>query len=76
MEVGRRDPFVRSHPERLVEVDGRLNVRRRAGICGCLQPDAGTWPCAVYSDRPKTCREFAAGGANCIDARVRLGLTP
>ncbi|MEC8194267.1 MAG: YkgJ family cysteine cluster protein [Myxococcota bacterium] len=76
VEVGRRDPFVRAHPERVVEVEGRLNVRRAGAICGCLEPDAGTWPCAVYGDRPKTCRDFAAGGANCVDARVRLGLTP
>ena len=76
VEVGRRDSFVRSHPERVVEVDGRLNVERAGRICGCLEPENGTWPCAVYSDRPKTCRDFESGGANCVDARVRLGITP
>jgi len=29
----------------------------------------------VYADRPKTCRDFEAGGVNCVDARVRMGIT-
>ena len=76
VEVGPRDPFVRRHPERVVAVDGRLNVVRRGGICGCLDPSSGGWPCSVYGDRPKTCRDFEVTSANCVDARVRLGITP
>jgi hypothetical protein len=30
----------------------------------------------VYADRPKTCRDFEQGSANCVDARVRLKITP
>lgn len=75
VEVGPRDPFVRAHPDRVVECDGRLNVRRSGVICGCLVPANGGWPCAVYADRPKTCRDFEAGGVNCVDARVRMGIT-
>ena len=76
VEVGRRDPFVKAHPDKIVEVDGRLNVRRNGIVCGCLRPTAGTWPCGVYEDRPRTCRDFEAGSANCVDARVRLAITP
>ena len=76
VEVGPRDPFVRQHPDRLVRVEGRWNVCRSGGICGCLEPVRGTWPCAVYADRPKTCRDFEQGSANCVDARVRLKITP
>ena len=76
VEVGPRDPFVRAHPDRIERVDGRLNVRRRDGVCGCLDPTSEQWPCVVYADRPKTCRDFEAAGPNCVDARVRLGITP
>ena len=76
MEVGPRDPFVRAHPGRVVSVDGRLNVAREGGICGCLAPAQGAWPCVVYADRPRTCRDFEQASANCVDARVRLGITP
>jgi hypothetical protein len=74
--VGPRDAFVKRHPDRVVRVDGRLNVCRRDGICGCLAPQDGEWPCVVYADRPKTCRDFEMGSANCVDARQRMGLTP
>ena len=76
VEVGPRDAFVRSHPEYITTVDGRLNVARRDGICACLAPAGGEWPCTVYKDRPRTCRDFTRGSANCVDARVRLSITP
>ncbi len=76
VEVGPRDPFVRIHPGRLEKVEGRLNIQRSNGVCGCLNTADGSWACAVYADRPRTCREFVQGGPNCVDARVRLGLTP
>ncbi len=71
-----RDPFVRKQKDKLVRVDGRLNIIRRDGICGCLAPEDGLWACSVYEDRPKTCRDFELAGAHCVDARVRLGITP
>lgn len=73
VEVGRRDPFVRLHPELLDVVDGRLNVRRAGPRCGCLGAD---YRCSVYADRPKTCRDFERAGVNCVEARRRVGLTP
>jgi len=76
VEVSPRDPFVSKQKDKLVRVDGRLNIIRREGICGCLDPKDGCWTCSVYEDRPKTCRDFEAAGAHCVDARVRLGITP
>ena len=76
VEVGARDPFVRLHPEWLKRVDGRWNIERDGGVCACLAPKDGTWGCTVYADRPRTCRDFEMGGTNCVDARVRLGITP
>jgi len=76
VEVGPRDPFVKQHPELIVVVDGRLNIRRTGDVCACLAPRDGTWPCVVYADRPKTCRSFEKGSDNCLIARQRLGITP
>jgi hypothetical protein len=41
-------------------------------------PDAITSPsyaCTIYEHRPRPCREFAAGGRHCLDARRRVGLS-
>ena len=72
VEVGRRDPFVRLHPELLVERDGRLQMPRVGDRCPCLQADLR---CVHYAERPRTCRDFERGGANCVEARRRVGLT-
>lgn len=50
VEVGPRDAFVRRHPDRVVRIDGRWNVCRKDGICACLAPAEGTWPCVVYAE--------------------------
>ena len=75
VEVGPRDEFTRKHPDKVIPVNGRLNIIRQDGICGCLSPNNGCWPCSVYDERPKTCRDFEPAGANCVDARVRMGIT-
>jgi hypothetical protein len=33
------------------------------------------YTCAIYENRPRPCREFAAGGRHCLDARRRVGLS-
>jgi hypothetical protein len=35
-----------------------------------------SYTCAIYENRPRPCREFAAGGRHCLDARRRVGLSP
>ena len=32
--------------------------------------------CGVYATRPSVCRRFAAGSAECQEARARIGLEP
>ena len=76
VEVSRRDPFRKQYPELLKTIDGRLNIRRKGSYCINLNEHQGCFTCAVYSDRPKTCRDFERGGVNCLDARRRLGLAP
>lgn len=85
VEVARRDPFVRKHPELVVDRGTFLEVRREGERCAALagglvelrgrsrrqQPMA----CVVYDDRPATCRDFTLGSAHCLTARRRVGLS-
>jgi len=32
--------------------------------------------CGIYATRPEMCRQFPAGGSQCQEARVRVGLPP
>jgi hypothetical protein len=38
-------------------------------------PGGEPFTCAIYEDRPQTCRDFTLGSANCLDARRRVGLS-
>ncbi len=76
VEVSQRDPVRRSHPELLVRVDGRWQIRREGPRCAGLVGEPGTFTCRIYEERPRTCRDFERGSANCVDARTRIGLTP
>jgi hypothetical protein len=76
VEVSRRDAFVRTHPDRIVRADGRLQIARAGDRCACLAGSAGAYTCVVYADRPRTCREFEQAGRNCVEARRRVRLTP
>jgi hypothetical protein len=77
-----REPFVKRHPALVVwreALDGRRQpeLPRPAGRCPPLAGDGAREPfrCSVYDERPKTCRDFARGGANCLEARRRVGLS-
>ena len=39
--------------------------------CCFLDPDSR---CTIYATRPEVCRQFAAGSAQCQEARARQGL--
>jgi Fe-S-cluster containining protein len=44
---------------------------------GIFEP-AGAWQpyaCTIYDDRPRPCRELERGGAHCLTARRRIGLS-
>jgi len=75
--VTRREPAVVRHPD-LIDAKGRLLYIRRdtkQRRCAALDgPAVGPYGCSIYSDRPATCRDFAAGSSSCVEARRRVGL--
>ncbi len=77
VEVAAADPFVAKHGSSLERVDGHLQLPRVDGRCPPLRGDGRDVPyaCAVYEDRPISCREFARGGSSCLIARRRVGLS-
>jgi hypothetical protein len=79
IEVAARDPFQKKHKHLLVMRDhGRADLVRPGGRCPPLQGDgseAAPFGCSLYEERPKGCRDFALGGASCLMARRRVGLS-
>jgi hypothetical protein len=77
VEVGRREAAVKRHPDFIAEVGGRLTLRREGTRCAALAAHLGgfDYTCAIYADRPRTCREFEVGGVHCLEARRRVGLS-
>lgn len=81
VEVGRRDPVVAKHPDYIVHLDGRLELRRAGDRCAALGGGEGVgttttrYACAIYDDRPRTCRDFTLGSEHCLTARRRVGLS-
>jgi Fe-S-cluster containining protein len=81
-----RDPVVWKEPELVVRQGHRFEIRREGTRCAGLLveskiglqigsgPAALGYSCAIYDNRPKPCRDFAAGGRHCVEARRRVGL--
>ena len=64
--------FEEKHPGCTEEVDGKFYLRTK-GTDGKFSPcmflninEDGTFPCSIYEDRPRKCREFRRGGNNCM----------
>lgn len=78
VEISRREPLIKRHPNLVVTDGTRQKLRRESDRCAALagggSPSAA-FACAIYTERPKTCREFTRGSANCLDARRRVGLS-
>jgi len=77
-----RDPVVWKEPDLIVRQGHRFEIRREGARCAALVVDSqiGSSPgpgysCSIYDSRPKPCRDFAAGGRHCVDARRRVGLS-
>jgi len=86
VEVGRRERFIKRHPELVVDRGSYVEIRRAGDRCAALvggdpEPRAdgttGTtgYACVVYADRPRTCRDFTLGSEHCLTARRRVGLS-
>jgi Putative zinc- or iron-chelating domain len=77
-----RDPVVWKEPDLIVRQGHRFEIRREGTRCAALQVDSkiGSGPatpgysCSIYDNRPRPCRDFAAGGRHCVEARRRVGL--
>ncbi len=81
VEVSPRDPVVKKRPELIVKRETYLEVLRSGDRCAALHGgaiEAGTttrYHCAIYDDRPRTCRDFTLGSEHCLTARRRVGLS-
>jgi hypothetical protein len=76
VDVQAGERLVKKHPELVTERHGRRSLRREGGHCVALASDGpGCYRCTVYALRPRNCREFAAGGSHCLEARRRTGLS-
>jgi len=81
VEVSRRDPVVKARPDYIVDRGTYLEIRRAGDRCSALCGGDFTaetqtrFHCAIYDDRPKTCRDFTLGGVHCLTARRRVGLS-
>ena len=73
-----REPLRRSHPELIERDGGVLRLRRSPDGARCAAlggAEEGPYACAVYEERPRTCRDFTRGSAHCLSARRRVGLS-
>lgn len=60
-------------PSELIEADrwgGHVMARLDDGWCAAL--DRGTMLCGIYERRPTICREYQAGGSDCLAERLAL----
>ena len=79
--IARRDPAVKAQPEYIV--DRHVPRDRTQLATGARRSRSARLPivdrrrrfhCAIYDDRPRTCREFTLGGEHCLTARRRVDL--
>ncbi len=78
VEISSRDPVNKRHSELVVIQDSRRKLLRNGKRCAALlggDAPNEAFACAIYADRPRTCREFTRGSENCLDARRRVGLS-
>jgi Fe-S-cluster containining protein len=65
---------LKKRPGFVLAVAERFEIRREGDRCAALEGD-GRYQCAIYEDRPKTCRDFTLGSEHCLTARRRVGLS-
>lgn len=81
VEVTPRDPVVKAQPAFVIDRGHYLELRRSGDRCAALEGGivehgkTTRFHCVIYDDRPKTCRDFTLGGAHCLTARRRVGLS-
>lgn len=78
--VDHGEPIIDRHPELLTPSGQELlgspfHIDRPGGYCRALTSQNAPFLCRIYEDRPTSCRDFATGSANCLEARRRTGLS-
>jgi hypothetical protein len=78
--VSVRDPVVWKEPALIERHGHRFEIRREGPRCAALAvagdaPGQPRYACTIYDNRPRPCREFAANGRHCLEARRRVGLS-
>jgi hypothetical protein len=78
VELKAREPLLKRHPELIQQDSFGTFIPRPGGRCLALEGGSASAPfrCRVYPERPRSCAEFAIGGASCLLARRRVGLSP
>jgi hypothetical protein len=78
VELTARDAVVKRHPELVIVCATHRKMQRNGDRCAALAGGEGAldpYTCTIYEDRPRACRDFTLGSANCLDARRRVGLS-
>ncbi|BBL72693.1 YkgJ family cysteine cluster protein [Methylogaea oryzae] len=78
VEVGPREAVLKRRPDWVLKDGERHKLRREGERCAALaggRAATESYRCEIYPDRPRTCRDFTLGSANCLDARRRVGLS-
>lgn len=78
VEIGDREVVLKRHPELVITTDTHHKMKRNGDRCAALLGGSEvdqTYTCSIYADRPRSCRDFTLGSANCLDARRRVGLS-
>jgi Fe-S-cluster containining protein len=52
---------------------GWVMLRLDDGWCAAL--DRHTMKCTIYERRPIICRDYQAGGSDCVDQRTQMAVT-
>jgi hypothetical protein len=78
VEVGQRERVVKLYPDLIIHAGTRLKLKRAGERCAALasgNDHDNTYHCALYDQRPRTCRDFTRGSNNCWQARRKVGLS-
>jgi Fe-S-cluster containining protein len=75
------EPLMDTHPELLTPngtdlLGAPFHIDRPGGFCRALTSTSAPFRCSIYEGRPRSCRDFAVGSTNCLEARRRTGLSP
>lgn len=76
--VSPRSRLARERPDLVTRDAFGLHLPRPDGFCVALDrgpADGPPYRCRVYPLRPSGCSDFEVGGAHCLDARRRVGLS-